>query len=645
MHFFYKALSFLLYLSLTLAQILPFSVTGFLDSAQANAGTAVNRGGTVTISGYTVTIPDNLLVEFPALFVPFAEFTAGERAGPNEVTINGNIVGGQIIAGQMFMSQLSLAFGSGVISKLDTDGKITLASGPVLRINDPRARYSAGYTNVPFFTADDENPSISSFSGFPMCVPRSASDAQCPQSNRPAGATSFNVPQALNMVPIQVGDYVEYSGVQFQGVTLVYEMTVNVDIKTSGTQPGFVRIEETIIGVADTSVDVETARYRFIGLASRSDLPISVYAIDQDPCTGEETDRFITSTNVIASARNKFRVELPVNSNIGLYTRNYRFKVGDNVVTTSDGIKAGQFVQPVTEWIFPELVTPGGTPPPLVFDNIGPLANGFGPAAGDDTVFGQLKPWPGAVAPKPTVATCVKAPVTSAAGPQPTTTGPDDSNSQGTATPTASATTPTGPAPSQVRIVAFAGPDQTVLGGVNVNLFATQTVTGVAGTALSYQWSQFAGPTAGITLSSTTSPNISFVPPVVAVGAAPVSREFRVIITHTSGSQSNDTVVVVSDRTSSDNKVIDNLTWKNSQSGTATALAHTNLVDSSASMRIVFGSGTEQQMTKISTTNGIASYSFNARSTPRYTSAEIRSYIGNTRVSGPVVSSSNVLPG
>lgn len=335
---------------------------------------------------------------------------------------------------------------------------------------------------------------------------------------------------------------------------------------------------------------------------------------------------------MIASARNKFRVELPVNSNIGFYTRNYRFTVGDNVVTTSDGIKAGQYVQPVTEWIFPELVTPGGAPPPLVFDNIGPLAKGFGPAAGGDTIFGQLKPWPGAVAPIPAVTTCAK-PVTSAAGPQPTSTA--------SATDTGTA----GPAPSQIQIIASASPDQTVLGGVNVNLFATQSVAGVNGAALSYQWSQIAGPTTGVTLSSTTSPNISFVPAVVAVGAAAVSREFRVVIIHSSGSRSNDTVVVTSDRTSADKKVIDTLTWKSSQGGTATALAHTDLVDSSAAMRIVFGTGAEQPMTRISTTNGIATYSFNARSVGKYTTAEIRSYIGNTRAPGPVVSSTNVLPG
>ena len=60
-----------------------------------------------------------------------------------------------------------------------------ITNGPTIRINDPNAVYSAGYKGRPFMTADDQNPSISSFSGFPMCVPRSSSDALCPQSNRP----------------------------------------------------------------------------------------------------------------------------------------------------------------------------------------------------------------------------------------------------------------------------------------------------------------------------------------------------------------------------------------------------------------------------------------------------------------------------
>jgi hypothetical protein len=163
-----------------------------------------------------------------------------------------------------------------VIESLNIDGRIKIKNGPTLRINDPRAKYSAGYTTLPFFTADDENPSISSFSGFPMCVPRGAADANCPDSNRPAGLTSLfnrqiskdytdnhsNVPDATKMVPLRVGDYIEYSGVQFGGETICYGMVVNIDVQTSGAQPGYVRVEDALIGISDASVVVETARHR-----------------------------------------------------------------------------------------------------------------------------------------------------------------------------------------------------------------------------------------------------------------------------------------------------------------------------------------------------------------------------------------------
>src|SRR4051794_6498285 len=94
---------------------------------------------------------------------------------------------------------------------------------------------------------------------------------------------------------------------------------------------------------------------QFVGLASRSDLPVTIWAIDQDPCTGEESDRLIATAAVEVSARNKWKVDIPRGTNIGLYTRNYRVRIGDEV-TTTHGIRAGQYVQPVTEWIFPELV-------------------------------------------------------------------------------------------------------------------------------------------------------------------------------------------------------------------------------------------------------------------------------------------------
>lgn len=88
-------------------------------------------------------------------------------------------------------------------------------NGPTIRINDPNSVYSAGYTEDPFFTADDENPSISAFSGFPMCVPRGPTDSLCPQSNRPLvnGAPSllFEAPDPLVMAPFKSGDYITVS--------------------------------------------------------------------------------------------------------------------------------------------------------------------------------------------------------------------------------------------------------------------------------------------------------------------------------------------------------------------------------------------------------------------------------------------------
>lgn len=313
-------------------------------------------------------------------------------------------------------------------------------------------------------------------------------------------------------------------------------------------------------------------------------------------------------------------MDIPRGTNIGLYTRNYRIRIGDEVETT-DGIKAGQYVQPVTEWIFPELVTPGGTPPPFDFSNIGPLRNGFGPI--DGTIFKQLDPWPGATAPSPAIASC--APVVSTTS----------SSAGSTATPTLS---------PPVDFVASAGPDQFVLSGVFVTLSATQNLPNIPSSEFAYNWTQISNSEPALTLSTTNQPTLNISPPVVAVGAS-VSREFRVEITHVpSQSKSNDTVVVTVDRLSThfDTKVIDSLTWASKQSGTATATAHTNLIDPAATMRIVFGTGGEQPMVRASTSNGRALYTFSARNINRYTTATIRSYINNVLVPGPVVSSTNV---
>jgi hypothetical protein len=91
------------------------------------------------------------------------------------------------IAGTIEISQFLAGAGAGLVESVGNDGTMKIAGGPTLRINTPNGTYATAYTAKPFFTADESNPSITSFSGFPMCIPRSASDTACPSANRPAG--------------------------------------------------------------------------------------------------------------------------------------------------------------------------------------------------------------------------------------------------------------------------------------------------------------------------------------------------------------------------------------------------------------------------------------------------------------------------
>lgn len=163
---------------------MPVSLTS-PPSASASSD-AYNAGGTVTVAGRAITVPKNLQVQFPAAFIGFKEFAGG--AGPYDryqMEVVGNVVDGTPIAAQISIAQFFLEGATGHVESVEFDGRIKIKGGPTLRINDPNGVYSAGYKAHPFFTADDANPSITSFSGFPMCVPRKADDEKCPQSNRP----------------------------------------------------------------------------------------------------------------------------------------------------------------------------------------------------------------------------------------------------------------------------------------------------------------------------------------------------------------------------------------------------------------------------------------------------------------------------
>lgn len=98
----------------------------------------------------------------------------------------GNTINGVHHVAQVIIYEFFEGLASGFIESLDyADGSIKIQNGPTVRISDPNGVFSVGYDRAPFMTADDQSPSISSFSGFPMCIPRNDTDPLCPLSNRP----------------------------------------------------------------------------------------------------------------------------------------------------------------------------------------------------------------------------------------------------------------------------------------------------------------------------------------------------------------------------------------------------------------------------------------------------------------------------
>jgi len=136
---------------------------------------------------------------------------------------------------------------------------------------------------------------------------------------------------------------------------------------------------------------------QFIGFTTDPTATIEISAVDLDPCSGSESLRPIRSfLNIDPGAvRNRFRF-LTDRLSIGAYTREYHIQLSSGTQKTENGITAGQYRQPVTEWVFPELTAIGQAPVSLDFSQIGHLANGFGPDAAG-FIYHQLSPWPGII--------------------------------------------------------------------------------------------------------------------------------------------------------------------------------------------------------------------------------------------------------
>ncbi|KAH7041564.1 uncharacterized protein B0I36DRAFT_282579 [Microdochium trichocladiopsis] len=407
------------------SQDVGFSLDGIITSATAT-DSSYNTGGFITTNGWRVIVPKNLQVGFPAAWVSWKDFVAAYSAGQFhdfEVSVTGNVVP-QLgaVAGQIYISQLFLQGSQGIISQVNNDGTIKIANGPTIRINDPNAVYSVGYTGSPFMTADDENPSISSFGGFPMCVPRSPTDPLCPASNRPGNKQGiFTALDPLAMAPFVPGDFVEYSGyTNGAGEIVCFEITaLNVQISTGGAF-SFIRVEDAIIGVFSGDGNAESARSRFIGYTSETaGSPVSVHAIEVDPCTGAETLRQVAGDFIRqGDVRNKFVLDNPASAT-DTYTREYVVKTASGSKLTTNNIKAGYYIQPVTEWIQPELAVPGAAPVAFEFAKMKHLTQGLGPDEAGN-IWGPLSPFPQSGVTTFDISTCPKI------VPSPSSTAPAD---------------------------------------------------------------------------------------------------------------------------------------------------------------------------------------------------------------------------
>lgn len=525
-------------------------------------------------------MPKNLIVSYPTTYSPFPKLCSA-GAGGFETSVTGNIINGIPIAGQISVAaRFGLEGSQGYIESI-TDGVIQISGGPKVRINDPEGAFAPPVNKQAQFVIDTENPSVTSFSGFPMCIPYAGNADTCKDSNRPAGQSSYDAPDPLTMVPLKAGDFIEYSGLKDNGEILAHSVNcvnVHVTTKASDTVPNYIRVEDAIVGVVDSAGNLENAPTRFVGyLSSCSGALVTVSAIDVDPCTGAETLRRIGSATPKAELRCKWEMRI---SSITPFTRDYMITTNTPVTTTKNGIKAGQYVAPVTEWIFPEVNQPGTFPPPLIFNDIQSLHQGD---VLDDQQFGQLFPYPAANTPAAKKACSpgdlVKNTPTPTPSPDPQS-APDagvTSADAAAATPTPSVAadqqTPTSQTLPIASAVQFTVAQR--VGGL-LSLTGSNTEPKFTNDQLNFAWKQISPASPAITIANSTTSSATFTAPIVIVDT---TFNFTLTISLKSNPSAKSTIAVPVkiSPTAPDQVTMDTYTWDNRQSGTIAVSCSSNV--------------------------------------------------------------------
>ncbi len=310
--------------------------------------------GIMVVAGQAWIIPKNLLIGLPANYLtiqqlfteaPPEALAMGEsglvrgdgslrgRGGATTHILGNQMPDGRNIAGDVFI-QKDVDTVQGKVSYIDYDhGYFRIngtaganEGGVMIRINDPEAgqtiQSGPGCNGGPNcspdvrFMNDPENYTANFITGYPMCIPSTATggnrttgadanghgDPFCPQWNRD-GATQSGGTLAVDsrfFAPIQVGDNVTAEGNKevIDGTRFFscHSMTINDAILTRDApdQPSYILADEAewdAPGFAN-----ERAKALFIGFSTLVDSQVNIFGLYVDPATGEQQERIVASS-------------------------------------------------------------------------------------------------------------------------------------------------------------------------------------------------------------------------------------------------------------------------------------------------------------------------------------------------------------
>jgi hypothetical protein len=249
------------------------------------------------------------------------------------------------------------------------------------------------------------------------------------------------------MAPLMVGDFVTVTGTFISSLLEINNLNANLQFLTApGTKPTYLWCEEAIYAIV-TNQGGEIGETRAVAWSSDPTTPIQWFSLDVDPCTGEVTERNLNLQQPTTGAPPIGRVVYRLGkTDASPAPRQVGFRATTGVTITQNNITAGQYIQPIFSYTFPEIVTFGTPMFPNLFEVIPYLGQGSGPYVpgtfgasppASEVIVGQLSPWPGALA--PTTTSC---PPKSSSTTSPVTTGPSTTLSTTTSNPATTSAVP-----------------------------------------------------------------------------------------------------------------------------------------------------------------------------------------------------------